>query len=110
MRSSIAHQNGRYFASASLRYPGFRLISVAPVSSGPGAVAQGRAAIDKASLRAADPAYGSKRGYPALPAELAAFRARAMAECRRPAPISPAEAATLNPIARAVARDHDRGR
>jgi hypothetical protein len=58
----------------------------------------------------ADPARGSERGYLAVTAELLAFRARAVAECRRPAAISPAEAAMLNPMARAVAPDHDRGR
>ena len=52
----------------------------------------------------------SKRGYPPFTAELPAFWARVAAECHRPAAISAAEATVLNPIARAVPRDHDRGR
>ena len=58
----------------------------------------------------ANPACGPERGYPAVAAELPASWARAAAECCRPAAISPAEAAILNPIARAVARGHDPGR
>jgi hypothetical protein len=75
-----------------------------------GAVAQAGLLWVRRRRERASPACRPERGYPVFAAELPAFRARAVAECRRPAAISPAEAAKLNPIASAVARDHDPGR
>jgi hypothetical protein len=110
MPSSIGHQNAVMLRVRARAAPVFRLVSVASGSGRP--VRGARAGLLWAGRRRerANPACRSKRGYRALAAGLPAFRARAAAECRRPAAISPAEAAMLNPIARAVARDHDRGR